>query len=141
VHPEWQARVGQALLLHPDPKAPRLEIVTVEPGRHVIAYAPVDEGARAQSGTWAAASWLLPVEPLGENRCRFISRYRAACSDDLATRLAFGPTLIEPVGFAMDRRMLLGVKERAERAERSARAPRVPAYETERTAPPEGPRD
>jgi hypothetical protein len=38
----------------------------------------------------------------------------------LATRLAFGPTLIEPVGFAMDRRMLLGVKDRAERAERPA---------------------
>ena len=32
----------------------------------------------------------------------------------LATRLAFGPTFVEPIGFAMDRRMLLGVKERAE---------------------------
>jgi hypothetical protein len=39
VHPEWQARVGAALVLHPDPKAPRLQIVTVEPGRHVLAEA------------------------------------------------------------------------------------------------------
>lgn len=33
---------------------------------------------------------------------------------DVATRLAYG-VAIEPIGFAMDRRMLLGVKERAER--------------------------
>jgi hypothetical protein len=33
----------------------------------------------------------------------------------LADRLRYGPTLVEPVGFVMDRRMLLGVKERAER--------------------------
>jgi hypothetical protein len=57
------------------------------------------------------------VEPLDDRRCRLISRYRAASSGDLATRLALGPALLEPVGFAMDRRMLLGVKERAERPE------------------------
>ena len=117
IHPEWEARVGQSLSLHPDPKAPRLRIVAVEPGRHVVAEARADEQARSNGGSWADVSWLFLVEPLGENRCRFISRYRAACSTDLATRLAFGPSLIEPVGFAMDRRMLLGVKERAERAE------------------------
>jgi hypothetical protein len=120
VHPEWEARVGQSLVLHPDPEAPRLRIVAVEPGRHVVAEARADERARSAGGPWAAASWLFFVEPLGENRCRFISRYRAACSAELATRLAFGPSLIEPVGFAMDRRMLLGVKERAERAEQPA---------------------
>jgi hypothetical protein len=92
--------------------------VAVEPGRHVVAFARADEQARALGNAWAAASWLFFVEPLGENRCRFISRYRAACSEDIATRLAFGPSLLEPVGFAMDRRMLLGVKERVERAER-----------------------
>jgi hypothetical protein len=59
-------------------------------------------------------TWLFFLEPLGPNRCRFISRYRTATSEDLATRLAFGAA-IEPIGFAMDRRMLLGVKERAER--------------------------
>jgi hypothetical protein len=60
-------------------------------------------------------SWLFEIEPLGEERCRLISRYRADCSDDLVSRLRCGPTLVEPVGFAMDRRMLLSVKQRAER--------------------------
>jgi hypothetical protein len=43
-----------------------------------------------------------------------ISRYRADCSWDVATRLFLGPALLEAIGFATDRRMLLGVKERAE---------------------------
>jgi hypothetical protein len=59
-------------------------------------------------------SWLFFVEPLGAGRCRFISRYRCATSSDLRSRIALGPTLVEPIGFAMDRRMLLGLKERAE---------------------------
>lgn len=116
IHPEWEAKVGQLLLLHPDPHAPRLEIVSVEPGRYVVAWGPADAGARAAGRPWVAASWLFFLEALGEARCRVISRYRIACSEDRATRLKFGPALIEPVGFAMDRRMLLGLKKRAERA-------------------------
>jgi hypothetical protein len=115
VHPEWEAEVGQKLKLHPDPAAPQLEIVAVERGQCIVASGPLDAEARAAGKPWTAASWLFFIEPLGERRCRVISRYRAACSDDLATRLAFGPTLVEPVGFAMDRRMLLGIKQRAER--------------------------
>lgn len=44
-------------------------------------------------------------------------------SDDLRTRASFGPSLLEPIGFAMDRRMLLGIRERVERrAKAPARA-------------------
>jgi hypothetical protein len=43
-----------------------------------------------------------------------VSRYRAASSGDVATRIAFGPALLEPIGFAMDREMLVGIKARAE---------------------------
>ena len=116
VHPEWAAKVGQELVLHPNPEAPRMKIVSVEPGRCLVAHAPADEAAKASGKPWVAASWVFELEPLGPKRCRLISRYRAACSADWGTRLAFGPTLLEPVGFAMDRRMLLGVKERAEGA-------------------------
>jgi hypothetical protein len=56
------------------------------------------------------------LEPLGERRSRLISRYRCATSEDIATRLSFGAAVMEPVGFAMDRRMLLGVKGRVETA-------------------------
>jgi hypothetical protein len=122
IHPEWQAQVGQPLTLHPNPNAPRLEIVAVEPERYLLAQGRVDAGARAAGKPWADVTWLFFVEPLDRGRCRLISRYRVACSEELRTRLAFGPTLIEPVGFAMDRRMLLGVKERAEHARRGERS-------------------
>ena len=71
--------------------------------------------ALAAGAPWVAASWLFLVEPLDRGRSRFVSRYRVACSDNLRTRLAFGPALVEPIGAEMDRRMLLGVKARAER--------------------------
>ena len=69
----------------------------------------------AGSGGAIDITWLFFVEPLGSGRSRFISRYRVSYSQaGLGTRLKFGPGLIEPIGFVMDRRMLLGVKERAE---------------------------
>ena len=119
VHPEWEVKVGQSLILHPAPESPRLLVTDVHPGRYFVGYGAADRAAQARGESWVETSWLFYIEPLQENRCRFISRYRADSSDDLATRLSFGPTLVEPVGFAMDRRMLLGVKERAERVERA----------------------
>ncbi len=124
VHPEWDASIGSPLALHPDPKA-RLQIVRMDRGRFLVAYGRPDEQARSLGKPWIAASWLFFIEPLDEKRCRLVSRYRVAYSEHFATRLAFGPTLIEPVGFAMDRRMLLGVKKLVERtnAGRVAAAP------------------
>lgn len=113
VHPEWAAQAGDGLLLHP--KMPPLPIVHIEPGRCLLAHAGPDPGTDRATDSWADVTWLFLVEPLGEERCRVISRYRCATSDDLATRLQLGPTLIEPISFAMDRRMLQGIKERAER--------------------------
>jgi len=110
---EWEHRAGDTLVLHP--KARPIPITKVEPGRYFLAHAP-----RAAGESWAAVSWLFLVEPLSPGRSRFISRFRSDCSDDLATRLAYGPLLVEPVGFVMDRRMLRGVKERAERGRRGA---------------------
>lgn len=113
-HPEWQARAGDALYLHPE--MPPFRIVEVEPERHLVAFAPVDETARAAGTAWSTATWLFLVEPLEHGRSRFVSRFRTVCSTDLATRLALGPAITEPISFAMDRRMVLRVKELAEHA-------------------------
>jgi hypothetical protein len=118
VHQDWELEEGDELRLHP--KVPPLRIVRLERGRFFVAHAPLDEVARAEGRPWAAASWLFAVDPLPNGRCRLLTRYRLACSPDIATRLALGPALLEPIGFAMDRRMLLGVKERAEREARYA---------------------
>lgn len=112
LHREWMLGLGDTLRLHP--KMPPLQIAALETGRFLIAHGPADEAARAAGKPWANVSWLFFVEPIDEQHCRLVSRYRCATSDDLATRLSLGPTLVEPVGFAMDRRMLLGIKARAE---------------------------
>jgi hypothetical protein len=113
VHPEWAVEEGGLLVLHPRMRA--FQIVEVIEPRHFVAYAPPNDRAIRTGGPWSSASWLFFLEPLGETRCRLISRFRSTCSADLKTRLKMGPTILEPVGFAMDRRMLLGVKERIER--------------------------
>lgn len=61
-----------------------------------------------------AVSWAFLLEPTAEGGTLLKSRYRCACSNDLATRLQYGPAIVEPVGFAMDRRMLRGIKQRVE---------------------------
>lgn len=114
VHPEWEITLGAELRLHP--RMPGLRVVALERERYFVAHGPADPAARLAHAPWAEVSWAFVLESLEGGRCRLTSRYRAACSDDLATRLSLGPALLEPVSFAMDRRMLLGIKERVERA-------------------------
>jgi hypothetical protein len=114
LQPEWEVRPGDGLLLHP--KMPPLPIAAIEPGHYFVAHAPARPDATKPEAPWVAASWLFLVEPLSEQRSRFVSRYRVASSDDLKTRVSFGPALVEPIGHEMDRRMLLGIKARAEAA-------------------------
>ncbi len=113
VHPEWEVRAGDDLELHP--KVPPLRVVSVASGRYFIAVVERDEAAVTAGKPWIEASWLFLVEPLPGERTRFISRYRAASSRDLATRLQFGSAIVEPIGSEMDRKMLHELKRRAEK--------------------------
>jgi len=90
----------------------------LEAGRFFVAHASPDVRAKESGGAWIASSWAFLVEPTGTSSCRVVSRFRADCSDDVLTRLSFGPSLLEPIGFAMDRRMLLGIRDRASAADR-----------------------
>jgi hypothetical protein len=114
IHPEWAIQKGGTLALHPD--MPPLRVDMVEQGKWFVAHKPVEEAARAAGQSPPTVSWLFFVEPLGPRRCRLISRFRCAYPDDILSQLQLGPILIEPIGFAMDRRMLKGIKERAESA-------------------------
>jgi hypothetical protein len=114
LHPEWEATTGDDLVLHPE--APALRIVEVKAERYLVAHGAPDPRLDLATDRWVAASWLFLVRPLAAHRCQVVSRYRVATSRHLPMRLQYGPTFVEPVGFAMDRRMLKGIKRRAERA-------------------------
>jgi hypothetical protein len=55
--------------------------------------------------------WQFALYPVDENRTRLVSRSRV-CTKTVWARL--GTYAIEPAGFLMTRRMLLGLKQRAE---------------------------
>jgi hypothetical protein len=114
VHPQWEVSAGDLLVLHP--KVPPFRVLAKERDHYFIAYAPADERARRAGKPWVEASWLFQVESLGPERSRLISRYRVDLSGEWKNRVAFGPALVEPVGYAMDREMLQGVKRRVEEA-------------------------
>jgi hypothetical protein len=94
IHPEWQHRdVGEIVPLHP---ANGLPVLRFEPGRALVL-----DG-------WGA----FVVEPLDGQRTRLIARSRVA-RGWIAVAYAL---LLEIPHVVMQRKMLLGIKERAERA-------------------------
>lgn len=117
-HAEWQVHPGDAMTLHP--KMPKLPVAAVEPGWWFVVHGAPDLASQRNGEPWVAISWLFYLEPLAGKRTRCISRFRSRASDDFLTSLRFGPYLTESVGFVMDRRMLLGVKERVERRRNEA---------------------
>ncbi len=94
VHPEWQQReVGDLVKLHPAVGCP---VAAFEPNR-----------ALALKG-WGA----FVVEPLDAEHTRVILRSRTP----RGWPAVFGVLLIEAPHFVMERKMLLGIKRRAEQA-------------------------
>ncbi len=100
VHPEWQQRaIGEVVKLH---WAAGNKVTCFEPNR-----------AMALAG-WGA----FVVEPLADRRTRVILRGRTA----RGWPAVYNVLLIELPHFLMERKMLLGLKERAEHAWRSRAA-------------------
>jgi len=92
IHPEWQHReLGETVHLHP---AGGLRVSVFEPGRAL---------GLERWGTFV-------LEPLGESRTRLIARGEVPRG---VGAVAYG-LLMEMPHFLMERRMLLGIKERAE---------------------------
>jgi hypothetical protein len=99
--PEFQdLAVGDEIPLGRGPSWP---VALVEPGRALVL------DMRNMGGfDWV---WQFGLYTVDEKRTRLLSRSRVRTNTALARLLTYA---IEPAGFLMTRRMLLGVKERAE---------------------------
>jgi hypothetical protein len=96
IHPEWQHReIGEEVMLHP---LNGLPVTRFEPGHEI-----------ALKG-WGSFS----VEAIGEDRSRVVCRGSGAMG---ALYTTYYVLFLELPHFLMERRMLLGIKERAERGE------------------------
>jgi hypothetical protein len=93
----------------------------VEPNRYLLF------GGREE---WGEVSWLLMLQPIDEKRTRLLSRSRYHLNWNVLMR-ALPPRLVpfyaffEPGEFVMLRKMLLGIKERAEKLAREREAERM----------------
>jgi hypothetical protein len=110
IMPEHQRlQVGDAIPTHPS--VPPLTVAILEPARAlVLAATQAQDGFEVVSGTWG-----FFLRDLGGRAARLVVR----------TRWTWGPGLLrwighrvglEPAHFVMERRMLLGIKRRAESA-------------------------
>jgi hypothetical protein len=112
IRKEWQQlAVGDEVRLVPAgtfgmPDGYALPVARLDPGRSIV--------LRQQRPThpWDAV-WSFHVLPSGAGTCRLISRSRSARGRP-AARL--GALVMDPVTAVMTRKMLLGVKSRAERS-------------------------
>jgi hypothetical protein len=90
-----------------------LRVAEVQPERALVLTASGDRPGTLRAGLpWP--SWAFVLEPEGQDATRLIVRWRSDFEPTLAGRLA-NKYLLEPVHFVMERRMLLGIRQRAER--------------------------
>jgi hypothetical protein len=108
VVPEWQSiAVGDAVRLHPDVA---LRVAAVDPGRALVLRGGVAMGSAAPPYDF---TWAFAVRAQGDGITRLVVRERYAY-----TRW-WSALLVEPVqliSFVMSRRMLLGIRRRAQDA-------------------------
>ena len=99
--PEWQdLKVGDKVWLHP--KAPPVEVAAIEPGRAIVLK------------PWGA----FVLQPVDDNTTRLIIRSQGDYEPDLKNALLnflLWRVFYEPAHFIMERKMLLGIKTRAEK--------------------------
>jgi hypothetical protein len=101
VLPEYQhLAVGEKILLGPREE---LTVTALEPSRApVLSY-------KAHGIEWV---WQFGLYPLDNNRARLVSRGTERLPNTVGAW--FGMRIMEPAAFIMTRRMLLGLKQRAE---------------------------
>lgn len=109
---EWQhVSPGDRVRLVKPPEGDEwaLEVAIVDPPTAFVLRTPGPaHGAAPQ------ASWAFVVLPTGRDECRLFARWRATWEPGLAGWLS-NAALVPPVHFVMERKMLLGIKARAER--------------------------
>ena len=116
--PEFQhLEVGDTMSLAPDNAAP-LTVAVLEPSRALVWRTgppdhPLEPGDYLRGEL--AATWAYLLDPVDADRTRLTVRWRSAWEPSALGSVPNG-LVLEPSHFIMERKMLLGIKERAEAA-------------------------
>ncbi|MEV5837606.1 hypothetical protein [Nocardia sp. NPDC052112] len=110
--PEFQSlTVGDTFTL--GDSRPRMRVAILEPDRALV-FASTD-------GNWVWAFGLYP----SAGSTRLVSRNRIALPGTAAPARVFNRLLMEPRSWVMERKMLLGIKQRAQRDPAESKGPVV----------------
>jgi hypothetical protein len=110
--PEWQSlRTGDVLWLHP--KAPPLPVLAVEEGRAIVIGGLGEEMQDDSSGNNRAGTWAFVLRDLAPGTTRLIVRIRWERKPGVLDWI-YNIGVLEPAHFVMERRMMIGIKRRAE---------------------------
>lgn len=116
INPQWQTRQrGDTVWLARKDRyhgAARTVIAAYEPGHAMVLVSPREYEKLVRYGPPIDGVWTFILEREGENASRLIMRTRGGAAGWLGR--AIGYFLVDPAHFIMERRMLLGIKERAE---------------------------
>jgi hypothetical protein len=115
--PELQnPQVGELIRLGPQ-GYPCFAVSAIDPSRALILISadpqtgqPVEHTTQADKG-YSIATWQFVLAPQDETTTRLLVRQRLSYSPDLKWIWR----LTEPVGFVMERKMMLGIRQRSER--------------------------
>lgn len=109
--PEYQTlNLGDKI--HIAPTAPPFHVHQVADAKTLVLFSHVP-GAEIPPSE-PISLWSFHLMPVGDNAVRLIERGRYAYPSTPMMKLMMGPLFLEPVSFEMARKMLLGIKARAE---------------------------
>jgi hypothetical protein len=93
------------------------QTVALLTARRAMVLTPPHDSERMSMGRSAGGTWAFVLEPLDQRTTRLILRSRAGQSRNAIEKL-FDYFVFDPVHFIMERKMMLGIKERAEACSR-----------------------
>lgn len=120
INPEWQhLKVGDIIPAEPGGKG--FKVLAIEPERFLVmgSVEAVDDGVfEGFKQMFPAFTWVFVLEAIDGEQTRLISRFcgKSEPSQSLKFVGKFAGFISEPVEFVMTRKMLLGIKQRAEQS-------------------------
>jgi hypothetical protein len=115
--PEYQnIKVGDTVPLAPQGFS--VPVAIAEPGRVLVLHGDTrnpgtGEAPTMKPGDFLAVTWGFYLLNRGDGATRFIERWKADWNPNLANTI-FYRMFLEPGAFIMERKMMLGIKKRAE---------------------------
>jgi len=96
-----------------------MRVAQVEPGRALVLVSPDDYQEATTSGYASQGTWAFLLVPVDKKTTRLIVRSRSGAKVTAGRYLVF-----DPIHFIMERKMMLGIRDRAETrdGERAAKA-------------------